>query len=80
MRIWEDVLRLEEGEVRRDDNFFDLGGHSLVAAQLSSRVEEAFGVHVSMGLPRKPNGRGAGRRIEALQRARWRRNRASRRR
>src|ERR687889_579622 len=35
-RAWEDVLRLEEGEVRPEDDFFDLGGDSLAAAQLSS--------------------------------------------
>ena len=68
-RAWEDVLRLERGEVRRDDNFFDLGGHSLVAAQLSSRVEEAFGVHVSMGaFLEDPTVEGLCERIEALQR------------
>ncbi|HEV8045981.1 MAG TPA: AMP-binding protein, partial [Rubrobacter sp.] len=26
-RVWEEVLRLEEGEVEAEDNFFDLGGH-----------------------------------------------------
>src|SRR5215208_7282958 len=49
-RAWEDLLRLDEGEVHPEDDFFDLGGHSLVAAQLSSRVEQGFGVHVSMPL------------------------------
>jgi thioester reductase-like protein len=68
-RAWEDVLRLERGEVRRDDNFFDLGGHSLAAAQLSSRVEDAFGVHVSMGsFLEDPTVGGLCDRIEALQR------------
>jgi amino acid adenylation domain-containing protein/thioester reductase-like protein len=68
-RIWEGVLRLEEGEVRPEDNFFDLGGHSLAAAQLSSRVEEGFGVHVSMPLfMEDPTLRGLCDKIEALQR------------
>ena len=68
-RAWEDVLRLERGEVRPDDNFFDLGGHSLAAAQLSSRVEDAFGVHVSMGaFLEDPTVGGLCDRIEALQR------------
>ncbi len=48
IRLWEDVLRLEEGDVRRDDNFFDIGGHSLAAAQLVSSVDGAFGVRFSM--------------------------------
>jgi amino acid adenylation domain-containing protein/thioester reductase-like protein len=68
-RAWEDVLRLERGEVRRDDSFFDLGGHSLAAAQLSSRVDDAFGVHVSMGaFLEDPTVEGLCDRIEALQR------------
>src|SRR5215207_5921669 len=68
-RAWEDVLRLERGEVRRDDNFFDLGGHSLAAAQLSGRVEDAFGVHVSMGaFLEDPTVGGLCERIESLQR------------
>ena len=67
-RAWEDVLRLERGEVRTDDNFFDLGGHSLAAAQLSGRVEDAFGVHVSMGaFLEDPTVGGLCDRIEALQ-------------
>src|ERR687897_1095136 len=48
VRIWEDVLRLEEGDVRPEDNFFDVGGHSLAAAQLLSSVDGAFGVRLSM--------------------------------
>ena len=67
-RAWEDVLRLDEGEVRPEDDFFDLGGHSLAAAQLSSRVEQGFGVHVSMPLfMEDPTLAGLCDRIEALQ-------------
>jgi thioester reductase-like protein/amino acid adenylation domain-containing protein len=66
---WEDVLRLDKGEVGLEDNFFDLGGHSLAAAQLSSRVEQGFGVHVSMPLfMEDPTPGGLLDRIEALQR------------
>ena len=68
-RIWEESLRLDEGEVEADDDFFDLGGHSLAAAGLSGRVEEGFGVHVSMPLfMEDPTVRGLCDRIEALQR------------
>ena len=67
-RAWEDVLRLDRGDVGPDDNFFDLGGHSLAAAQLSGRVEDAFGVHVSMGaFLEDPTVEGLCDRIEALQ-------------
>jgi thioester reductase-like protein/amino acid adenylation domain-containing protein len=68
-RSWEDVLRLDEGEVQPEDDFFDLGGHSLAAAQLSSRVEQGFGVHVSMPLfMEDPTPNGLLDKIEALQR------------
>jgi amino acid adenylation domain-containing protein/thioester reductase-like protein len=68
-RFWEEVLRLDEGEVEPEDDFFDLGGHSLAAAQLSSRVEEGFGVHVSMPLfMEDPTLGGLCERIETLQR------------
>ncbi len=66
--IWEETLRLDEGEVEAEDDFFDLGGHSLAAAQLSSRVEEGFGVHVSMPLfMEAPTVKGLCDRIETLQ-------------
>jgi thioesterase domain-containing protein/acyl carrier protein len=41
VRIWEQVLG--GTGIRIDDNFFDLGGHSLMAARLVSEVEKAVG-------------------------------------
>ena len=35
--IWRQVLRVDH--IGRDDNFFDLGGHSLIATQVISRVK-----------------------------------------
>jgi len=68
-RSWEAVLRLDQGEVRPEDDFFDLGGHSLAAAQLSGLVEQGFGVHVSMPLfMEDPTLGGLLERIEELQR------------
>ena len=46
-RIFERVLLLEPGYVRPEDDFFEAGGHSLAAAELVSRVEEAFGVRLA---------------------------------
>jgi acyl carrier protein len=31
-----------------DDNFFDLGGHSLLGAQVIARLRDAFGVELSL--------------------------------
>src|SRR5918998_5008401 len=42
--IWGEVLHLER--VGRHDSFFALGGHSLVAIQVVSRVRDTFGVEL----------------------------------
>lgn len=47
--IWAEVLDLERGDVRRDDDFFDIGGHSLAAAQVTTLINQRFGVEL---LPR----------------------------
>jgi len=44
--IWSDVLRIERVGIR--DDFFDLGGHSLNATQVVSRVREAFKVEMPL--------------------------------
>ncbi|CAN5180771.1 hypothetical protein BH20ACT9_BH20ACT9_11280 [soil metagenome] len=47
--IWQDVLDLDEGDVAVGDDFFDVGGDSLAAAELATRVDAAFGVHMPVG-------------------------------
>jgi phosphopantetheine binding protein len=42
--IWTEVLELEQIDLH--DNFFDLGGHSLLGAQVISRVGEAFNLDI----------------------------------
>ena len=44
--IWTEVLGIPAGSISIRANFFDIGGHSLAAAQLASRVRQAFGVAV----------------------------------
>ncbi|MEH1952594.1 amino acid adenylation domain-containing protein [Nostoc sp.] len=43
--IWAELIALEQIGV--NDNFFQLGGHSLIATQLLSRVREVFQVELS---------------------------------
>jgi amino acid adenylation domain-containing protein len=42
--IWKEVLGIEH--VKRLDNFFDVGGHSLNATQVAARLRDAFGVQI----------------------------------
>jgi amino acid adenylation domain-containing protein len=44
--IWRDLLRVERAGA--DDDFFDLGGDSILGAQLIVRVRDAFGVELPM--------------------------------
>jgi amino acid adenylation domain-containing protein len=43
-RIWQEVFRRER--IGTDENFFDLGGHSLMATQVISRIRERFRVEL----------------------------------
>jgi chorismate-pyruvate lyase/acyl carrier protein len=45
-RIWADVLSV--GAVRHDDDFFELGGDSLLAMRVSSRIRRLLAVDVSV--------------------------------
>jgi amino acid adenylation domain-containing protein len=45
--IWQDVLGV--GTVGLHDDFFDLGGHSILAGRVTSRVRSTFGVELSFG-------------------------------
>ncbi|HEX5507502.1 MAG TPA: amino acid adenylation domain-containing protein [Pseudolabrys sp.] len=44
--IWKDILGVKIIGAR--DNFFDLGGHSLLVAKLLRRIEAEFGISLSM--------------------------------
>lgn len=44
--LWRELLRV--GAVGMDENFFDLGGHSLLVARLQQRIAEEFGRRLPM--------------------------------
>jgi non-ribosomal peptide synthetase component F len=44
--IWQEVLQLDK--VGTNDNFFDLGGHSLLIIKVHSRLQELFGQDLSI--------------------------------
>jgi acyl carrier protein len=46
LAIWREVFGLPD--LGCDDDFFVLGGHSVLAMQIASRVMDAFGVELSM--------------------------------
>jgi len=45
-KLWEHVLQLDSGTVQIDSNFFDFGGHSLLAAELAVTIKQIFGVQL----------------------------------
>jgi amino acid adenylation domain-containing protein len=62
---WREVLRLDR--VGRTDDFFEMGGHSLLVTQLASRVRAAFAVELPMAAVfESPTLAGLATRIEAL--------------
>jgi amino acid adenylation domain-containing protein len=49
VEIWSGVLGIEKEKIGINDNFFHLGGHSLKATILSSRIQQTFNVHLPLG-------------------------------
>ena len=47
-RLWQEVMRVERVGIH--DNFFTLGGHSLMAVQLISRVKSAFAMEMPLSV------------------------------
>jgi thioesterase domain-containing protein/acyl carrier protein len=47
-RLWQEVLRRERVGIH--DNFFNIGGHSLLAVQVISRIKQAFTVEMPLSV------------------------------
>ncbi|MCP5054687.1 MAG: AMP-binding protein [bacterium] len=47
--IWSGVLSVEKGNIGIETDFFDLGGHSLKATILISRIHKLFNVKITLG-------------------------------
>ncbi|MCP4155622.1 MAG: amino acid adenylation domain-containing protein, partial [bacterium] len=48
VKIWSEVLEVEEDIIGIDGNFFNLGGHSLKATTLIAKIHKAFDVRIPM--------------------------------
>ena len=48
VEVWSDILKVEKEKIGIDDNFFHLGGHSLNAIRVMSRIKGEFGVRVPL--------------------------------
>ena len=46
--IWAGVLKMSKSLLKPEDSFFDLGGHSLSLADLSSRLSRHFGFRIAI--------------------------------
>jgi amino acid adenylation domain-containing protein len=44
--IWAQVLKREPADISRDDNFFQLGGHSLLVTVLLSKIQKELGANI----------------------------------
>jgi len=44
--VWLELLRIPR--IGANDNFFDIGGHSLLAAWVVARLQEAFDIEISI--------------------------------
>ncbi|MCP5052504.1 MAG: amino acid adenylation domain-containing protein, partial [bacterium] len=49
VEIWADVLGIEKEQIGIDDNFFQLGGHSLKATRLLLKLNKAFNIKLTLG-------------------------------
>ncbi|WP_181795265.1 acyl carrier protein [Streptomyces sp. WELS2] len=46
--IWQQVFGIDEAELDPEESFFEIGGTSVQAVQLMTRIEQTFGVKVPL--------------------------------
>jgi acyl carrier protein len=64
-KVWSELLDIRR--IGRRDNFFEAGGHSMLAVQLVSQVRDRFGVNLSLkNLFERPTIAGLAEAIDAL--------------
>lgn len=49
LALWAETLQLPPGSVSIDSNFFAMGGHSLLAAQVVARINQLYAINLSLG-------------------------------
>lgn len=64
--IWMELINIQ-GALSIDDNFFDIGGHSILATRLVFQLRNLFGVDVPLGLVfKEPTIRGMAKEVDHL--------------
>ena len=48
VEIWSEILKIPQREISTDVNFFEIGGHSLKATVLVSKIHRVIGVRLSL--------------------------------
>lgn len=48
IQIWSELLNIPKDDIKLEDSFFDLGGHSLLVIELISRIKDVVGIEVSI--------------------------------
>ncbi|UCH98461.1 MAG: amino acid adenylation domain-containing protein, partial [Candidatus Aminicenantes bacterium] len=69
VKIWSDILSIDETELSIDVNFFEVGGHSLKATVLANKIHKNFNAKVSLeSIFRFPTLRGLGEYLKKAER------------
>src|SRR5690606_40801263 len=48
VQIWAELLNMDEEKISVSDDFFDLGGNSLIAIQLLTAINKNYGIQLEL--------------------------------